>query len=397
MCNTINNSLKANTDSASLKNVPAISGEAALQLLKEDRINQETLQISNIGVATFQDKNGNSFRAELSKEQIADFQLNAKQNMCLDTQEKSTVENVSITSKMPAGSAKAFTSIYEEDHINTSKPVEIKGTSKDGDWKFNFSMGFNRTKYADTDMHLKSSRVDATIKDFSFDERTSSDFYNPNNWEQPMDAFRWIDEPTNSFTFSAEKNNNVYSITAFHPKFLKHTYQDKHVTGTIDGVAVDKVMPINEEFDGYNDQPGQMHLTRFENTHMQMDWQLGYGRNITIADTHKYGKLVYTPSVYAGLTSGKHYDVYVKPGAYWDFDGSEDKMKIQGGNVAIGNKIKYEYGRVNVFVENKFTFSHLEHQFMDGTAKYNMKYNATTFGLGVNVFNIKAKAKPVEP
>jgi hypothetical protein len=305
--------------------------------------------------------------------------------------------------KTQSGSALTHANLFDDGSKNkandlSDKPIELKSQDKGGDtWKFNFRMGFNRTKYSDTDMHLKSSRVDATIKNFSFQERTSSDFYNPKNWQQPMDAFRWIDEPTNSFTFSAEKNNNEFSLTAFHPKFLKQPYETKQVTGTVDGIAVDKVMPINEEFDGYNDKPGEMHLTRFESTHMQMDWQLGYGRNITLVDGKKYGKLVYTPSIYAGLTSGKHYDVYVKPGAYWDFDDAEDKMKIQGANIAVGNKIKYEYGRANIFVENKFTWSHLKHQFMDGTAEYNMKYNATTFGLGYKLFETKPKPKIQEP
>jgi hypothetical protein len=155
------------------------------------------------------------------------------------------------------------------------------------------------------------------------------------------------------------------------------------------------MMPINEPFDGYNDQPGQMHLTRFENTYRQMDLQLGYGRDITVADTHKYGKLVYTPSIYAGVSAGYHLDVYNKPGAYWDYDDHQDPLKIQGANVAVGNKVRYEYGRANIFVENKFTFSHFKHQFMDGTAEYNMKYNATTFGLGFQLN--KNRPKPVVP
>lgn len=404
MDNKVGNSSKVTGGNEPDKHIATIDGTLALQMLKEEKIKPESIQISDKGIATFQDINGISFRSELTKEQVIEFQQISSENQCISSNQSTPeIQNFShlndyATLKSQAGSATTSLSIFDDpdskglSRENQVKQIEIKGkNTPDNSWKFNFSMGFNRTKYSDTDMHLKSSRVDATIKDFSFQERTSSDFYNPKNWKQPMDAFRWIDEPTNSFTFSAENKNNVYSLTAFHPKFLKQQYENKHVTGTVDGVAVDKVMPINEEFDGYNNKPGEMNLTRFENTHMQMDWQLGYGRNITLVDAHKYGKLVYTPSVYAGLTSGKHYDAYVKPNAYWDFEDSEDKNRIQGANFAIGNKLKYEYGRANIFVENKFTFSHLEHQFMDGTAKYNMKYNATTFGLGFRLYETKPK------
>jgi len=258
-------------------------------------------------------------------------------------------------------------------------------------WKFNFNFGFNRTKYFNTDIHLKSSRINATIKDFEFKERTSAEFYNPSTWKQPMDALRWIDEPTNSFTISAEKNNNIIYATAFHPKFLKKDYQNKHVIGTVDGIDVDKVIPINKEFDGYNNQPGEMHMTRFENTHMQMDWQLGYGRRINILNSEKYGSLSYIPSVHAGITTGQHLDVYLKEGKYWEYDDYKDKNRIQGPNLSLGNRIQYDYKKFSVFVENKMTVSHLQHQFLDGTAKYNMKYISTTFGIGFKLFETKGK------
>jgi len=241
--------------------------------------------------------------------------------------------------------------------------------------------------------------MDVTIKDFEFKERTSASFYNPKTWQQFQDGFRWIDEPTNSFIFNAEKGNNVFYVTAFHPKFLKEDFQDKHVTGTVDGVAVDQVMPINENFDGYNNQPGEMHLTRFENTHMQMDWQVGYGRNITLLDANKYGKLVYTPSVHAGVTTGQHLDVYVKEGEYWEFNDYKDKSRVQGANVSVGNRLKYEVGKFNTFVENRFNFSHLEHPFMEpgGKASYNMMYTNTTFGIGYQFYQTKPKNKPEKP
>jgi hypothetical protein len=397
MTNKVDNSAKAAENYGSGKNSTTISGELALQMWQEGKIKPESLQISDKGIATFQDQSGGFFRAELTPEQVAAFQVKTP----VSTEVTSPViKESSAVTNFQAGSAKAFTGIFD-DHQDKNIQPEIKTEppkkdNPDNQWTFNARFGFNRTKYFDTDMHLKSSRLDVNIKDFSFQERTSAGFYNPANWEQPMDAGRWIDEPTNSFTLSAAKNKNVFSLTVFHPKFLKEPYEDKHVTGTVDGVYVDKVMPINEPFDGYNDQPGQMHLTRFENTYRQMDLQAGYGRDITIADMHKFGKFVYTPSVYAGVSAGYHLDVYNKPGEYWEYNDHQDPLKIQGANVAVGNKIQYELGRANIFVENKFTFSHFKHQFQDGTAEYNMKYNATTFGLGYQLYKTKAKT-PTTP
>lgn len=402
MDNKIDNSAKVTTGSGNSKNVTAVSAETALQMLKEGKIKQESIQISDKGIATFQDQKGNSFRSELSKEQLTAFQGNYTIDPAASLPENSIHENISLAANVSSGSAKAFTSLFDDNspppNLKTNvKPESANKDNSDNQWKFDARFGFNRTHYFDTDMHLKDSRLDVTIKDFSFKERTSADFYNPKNWKQPMDAGRWIDEPTNSFTLSAAKNKNVFSLTVFHPKFLKEDYETRHVTGTVDGVHVDQMMPINEPFDGYNDQPGQMHLARFENTYRQMDLQVGYGRDITIADTHKYGKLVYTPAIYAGVSAGYHLDVYNKPNAYWDYDDHQQNLSIQGANVAIGNKVKYEYGRANIFVENKFTFSHLKHDFMDGTAEYNMKYNATTFGLGYTIFKTKPKTQDPAP
>jgi len=269
-------------------------------------------------------------------------------------------------------------------------PIEIVKKDSDGNtWKIRFHFGFSRTSYANTDMHLNNSRLNVVIKDFEFDERTTADAYDFRKWNKPLHFTQWIDEPTNTFAFSVENKNNVFYLTAFHPKFLKTKYQDKHVTGVVDGVAVDRVMPINEEFDGYNNQPGEMHLTRFENTHKQMDWQIGYGRKLVIFENPKAGKLSYIPRVDVGLTSGQNRTVYVKKDEYWEFDEKEDKHRIQGVNASVGHRIEYERGKVGMFVDQKVTVSKLQHGFLDGTASYNMLYSPITFGLSFQIYQQK--------
>jgi hypothetical protein len=395
----VDNSVKVDNYSNISKDITNITPNDALNMFKEGNVNLSSVKISDKGVVTFNDKSGNSYRTELSKEQIKGLEQKIS-NQNTKTFESSNVVGKNKLDIVPnkEGTAKKTVNLFD-DKSEDKKDKELNinpSKNDDNKWNFKFYFGYNRTKYFDTDMHLKSSRLDVTVKDFSFKERTSSDFYNPKTWESAQDAFRWIDEPTNSFILNAENKNNVLYFTAFHPKFLKQDFQEKHVTGTVDGVQVDKVMPINEKFDGYNNQPGEMHLTRFESTHKQMDWQVGYGRNITLLENEKAGKLVYTPSVHVGVTSGKHVDVYVKENEYWDFDNYEDKTRIQGANVGIGNRLMYEKGKVSVFAENRMNFSHLEHQFMDGKAEYNMKYMNTTFGVGFKLFETKPKSKPVE-
>lgn len=150
------------------------------------------------------------------------------------------------------------------------------------------------------------------------------------------------------------------------------------------------MMPINEEFDGYNNQPGEMYLVRFENTHKQMDWQIGYGRQFVIFDNKKAGKLTYTPHVAVGATTGKHLTVYTKKGEYWEFD-EYSKDEFQGFNVTAGHKLEYQYGRVSAFVDQRFTHSQLSHQFMDGTATYKMNYMPVTVGVGFDIYKFKPK------
>ena len=278
-----------------------------------------------------------------------------------------------------------------------AKPYTITQKDNAGNtWKIRFSFGDTRTHYFNSDVHIQDSRINVVIKDAQFTERTSAQYYNPKNWTSLDQSVKWIDEPTNTFLFSAEKGNNVFYLSIFHPKFLINN-QDAHVTGVVDGVAVDKVMPIDKPFDGYDNKPGEMHLTRFQNTHMQMDWEIGYGRKFVIFSGKKSGTLSYTPAVSVGITSGEADDLYLKKGAYWDYDEVVDKNRIQGVNISASQRLEYQRGRVSVFVDQKYTHSELKHGFMDGTATYSMNYMPISFGVGFTLFDIKQKRPDAPP
>lgn len=282
----------------------------------------------------------------------------------------------------------------EINNINKNQKINLKD-KKSSPWNFSFHFGFTRTFYNNTDMRLKSDRLDVTIKDFEIDERTSHGFYNPANWEKWDDSFRWIDEPTNHFILTAEKNGHSIILSIFHPKFLKKQYQTKHVIGTVDGVEVNDFIEINEEFDGYNNQLGEMYLVRFENTHMQMAWQVGYGYEIKLIESIKFGTFSVRPAIFIGVMSGQHYDVYIQEGEYWEFDDHKDPHIIQGPMASVGLRINYKIKNFNFFVDGKYSYAQLKHGYGNagGTAEFDLSYKAIAFGVGYTIPWNKKKNK----
>lgn len=260
-------------------------------------------------------------------------------------------------------------------------PIIISKKDDEGNiWKIKFYFGFTRTDYANTDMHLKTSDMDIVIKDFEFEERTSASYYRLPDLNKLEDSLRWIDEPTNTFTLSLEKNKNTFYLTVFHPKFLKKTDQQKQVTGTLDGSPIDSKIDLEKD----------LGWSYFGNTYRQLDWQIGYGRKFTLLDNGK-GVLSYTPRVDAGISTGLNLSKFR----------GEEKVdgngRIMGANGSLGHRLEFEKGRYHVFVDQKFTMSHLKHGFMDGTAEYNMKYHHVTVGVGITLFSVKRTPARVKP
>jgi hypothetical protein len=287
---------------------------------------------------------------------------------------------------------KDFCAAVSAAHLQGIPPIETHLKDENNHpWKIRFLFGYNRVKYFDTDVQLKTDRVDVTIKDFTFAERTSSEYYNPKNWDQFQNAFRWIDEPTNSFNFLVEHKKDVFSFMFFHPKFLKQTYQTKRVDGVVDGVEVHQTQAINTNpsMQGYSD-PGAMHLTRFESTHKQVDVQLGYGHKFTLYQGRK-ASITYVPHIDAGVTLGANQLIYERKGAPWIYDGVEDKNTFQGMNISVGQRLEYQYGRVGVFVDQRFTHSHLKNTYQNGKAEYDLNYMPIAMGVSLDLVHIKGK------
>ena len=269
----------------------------------------------------------------------------------------------------------------------TFEPIELKQVDQDGDkWNIKFYFGYTKTEYFNSDIKLRSTRVNVDIKDFEWKERNSFEFFQAEHLKGKGNTFRFIDEPTNTFMINLEKGKDVFTLSLFHMKYLMDPNQVKQVNGTIDGVAVDKVMPVREKFDGYNNQPGEMHLWRLENTYRQVNPQIGYGRKIDIVDSKKYGKVSYTPSVQVGLIAGNSYSAYMKVDNYWESDNKEQKWGVKGATFSAGQRLEYEKGRVAVFMDQKFTTSKIKQTFLDGTATYRLNYMPLTLGVAVRIY-----------
>lgn len=266
-------------------------------------------------------------------------------------------------------------------------PVLFEKKDEEGnEWKLRFHFGFSRTEYAPTDLRIKSDVINIVIKDVEMHERTSSHHYNPANWEELQNSAQWIDEPTNTFTFSLEKDKNIFYLTIFHPKYLKSLV---YKTTMVDGEPQHTVEPITETDDFSSPIPEGYNLLYLGNTHMNLITQIGYGRQFVIFDTKKAGKLSYTLKGDIGINTGKARSVQIVPGVAWD--DYIDDAKVQGFNASIGHKIEYQRGRVSLFVDQKTIYSKMQHGFYDGTIDYNLRSTPTTFGIGIDLFTKKKK------
>jgi len=264
-------------------------------------------------------------------------------------------------------------------------------------WTVNFKFGFSRTNYNNTDIKVDGPELQGTMYDFNFAERTSSRYYNPQNWEKLQNAFQWIDEPTNHFVLTIEKGKHNIIISMFHPKWTMGNNHYIRVAGKINGVEKDQYMdidePFEEDYSNFSTQPGELKLIIFENTHMQMEYSLGYGHDFTLFSTKKLGELKFQPAIYAGIMSGINKVVTRDHNNYWAFTGYSTKNQIQGPMVAAGAHIEWDFGLVDVFYQFKYTHAWMKEPGFGGTIEYQHSYTTNTFGLGIDLFSQKNRAK----
>ena len=261
-------------------------------------------------------------------------------------------------------------------------PITLDKMDDDGNlWKIRFSFGFSRTHYYPTDINIKSSIINVVIKNVQMYERTSADAYNPATWKTFQNGFQWIDEPTNTFTLSLEKKNDVFYLTVFHPKYLKSLVYSKT---DINGQPHYDFQSIDETGDQASQIPAGHELLYLGNTYHDVIWQIGYGHKFEIFNSQKAGKLSYTIRGDAGINTGNARTLHIgADGVTTEFNEGD---KFQGFNASLGHRLEYQRGRVSLFVDQKTIYSKVEHGFYDGTANYNLVETPTTFGIGIDLF-----------
>ena len=267
-------------------------------------------------------------------------------------------------------------------NINTTNKIDDK-------WKLRLYLSHSFTKYYNTDIEFSSSRYNVKIKDYQWIERGSRHYFHAETWaEEGNNPTQIIDEPSNTFVLSIERNSHEFFLSVFHPKFLQNPDQVVYMQGTIDGIEVDGIYNINRPFDGYNQSPGEMEIVRNENTRREMIFEIGYGHRFKLLDA-KIGNITYVPSMGLGLCFGQNLIVVVKEDDWWSYDKYKQKSEIQGFGGSLTNRIEFNTRkeRFGIFYENKLSYYRQNHGFMDGNQKYDLKLIGNSIGIKFMIYN----------
>ena len=273
---------------------------------------------------------------------------------------------------------------YSQYKINTINKIDDK-------WRLRLYLSHSFTKYYNTDIKFSSSRYNIEIKDYQWIERGSREFFSYRKWtEQGNNPLQMIDEPSNTFVLSIEKNSHELFLSVFHPKFLQNPDQIVYMQGTVDGLEVDGDYNINRPFDGYNQSPGEMELVRNENTKSEILLEIGYGYRFKLIDD-KIGNIAYVTSMGLGLSFGQNLVVVVKEGDWWNYDRFKQKPEIQGFGGSITNRLEFNTSKekIGIFYENKLSYYKQNHGFMDGNQKYDLKLMGNSLGVKFMIYNSK--------
>ncbi len=242
-------------------------------------------------------------------------------------------------------------------------------------WKIRLYASHSFTTYFNSDVKFDTSRYQVEIKDYEWAERGSRSYFNPKYWgEEGRNPFQFIDEPSNTFTLSIEKDGHEFFLTSFHPKYLQAQGQVKPMAGTIDGQQVNGVLPVP--------------FVENRNTYRQITLEAGYGHRFKLVDS-RYGNLTYVPSVSAGVMIGGNVSRVRDPVTGEITPESQDAFRVQGLGGSLTNRLEFNTPkeRFGVFYENKLSGFALKHGFEDGTQQYNLGFMGNSVGMKFMLYN----------
>jgi len=241
-------------------------------------------------------------------------------------------------------------------------------------WKVRFYASHSFTTYFNSDVKFNSSHYQVEVKDYEWAERGSRSYFNPAYWGKGHNPLQFIDEPSNTFTLSIEKNGNEFFLTSFHPKYLQKDNQTKVATGTIDGQAVNGPVAIP--------------IVENRNTYRQITLEAGYGHRFKLLDS-KVGNLTYVPSVSAGVMIGGNVSRVMDPQTGSATPEDQDAFRVQGFGGSLTNRVEFNTPkeRFGVFYENKLSMFDLKQGFQDGTQQYRLGFMGNSVGMKFMLYN----------
>ena len=321
----------------------------------------------------------------------------------LPAKEKQNLEQLVKTLKtaQPEPISKECQWVADMGKLVGDQPIELNlKDKKERPWKIKFYFSNSKTYYQKTTAKIKNSRMDLTIRNLKPEERRSGHYYAVWNAKNLQDAFRWIDEPTNTFQFSVEHKKDDYFVRVFHPKLFfvtgdqdqngDHYNEDVDVQGTLDGKTVNRTMGL------HRNAPDNLHMDHWEDSHKFTQIEGGYGHTFVLAKAKGKPILVYEPSVMAGVYVGIRNSGWDNGQGLTSFDddgNSNGHMKVMGVSVSTANKVTLHNRNDNVglFVEHKFSYGKMNYDLFDGTVQHNLIYNSLS--VGVQITLIKAGKK----
>lgn len=260
-------------------------------------------------------------------------------------------------------------------------------------WALRLYFGNANTFYRPTDMRVQTSRLDITMHGVEGRQRNNYDYFR--FWDNGglLNCLQWIDEPTNNLKIVFDRNNNQFFLSVNHPKvvYINHTSQPNLnqsvlVNGTVDGVPINGYVNPNPQFDGYNTQPGELNITKHENSWMWMQYEVGYGYAIPLIQSQKAGRIVFTPQVQAGIVTGPTNSSIMQKGQYWEHDKYISKRShLMGFTVTPAARLEWQspHQKIGLFAEYRYSTSvgKLQYPFLDGKISHDLRYQSITFGI----------------
>ena len=207
-----------------------------------------------------------------------------------------------------------------------------------------------------------------------------------------------------------EHGKDEFFINIFHPKYVfvegdqeftgRHNNENVHVKGTADGQQIDRRTKLKGDF-GPDDQKafkeGNVYFVSWENSHMLLQPEIGYGKRIDLLKSKGKPIVTYVASASAGVFMGIQNASYNKFDKHYEYDEFKDeKMRIMGWSASVGNRLELHNRKntIGAFVEHKFTYGKKKYAFLDGEVSHDIKISTLNFGVNATVITFGKDKKP---